>query len=139
MSDLEIKINNDVVKGIVSEKIRLAVIESMGGCNEMISSMVDFYLNQKVGVDGNTSRYDSDNKYTRGDLLMKNLIEKSMMDALSEVLKHKQEEITGNLIRYFTTKQGASALSKAFCDGFVGMVSNGSFKYYLSVDVKDKR
>lgn len=133
MGDVELKISEDVVKGIVNEKMKAAIIEAWGGKEKILSDIIDVYMNCKVDESGKVSNYSSENKYFRRDILITRMIEKAMAEAVSQFLQERQEELKKALVKYFATKQGTSVLVKAMATGFADIMASNSWKYHFSL------
>lgn len=117
MSDnLEFKISEGLVMPIIKAKIETAIIEAMGGHEELIYSMLDAFMKQKVSADGKPAQgYRGD--IPRLEYLTTKMVESAMKEALSEFLKNKQELMRQEFEKYFKTKKGSAEIAKAMQKG----------------------
>lgn len=139
MGDVEFKINEDLIKGVVSEKMKAAIVEAWGGKEKLLSDIIDAYMDCKVNENGNVSNYGSENKYRRSDILIHRMLEKAMADALSLFLQERQEELKTALAKHFATKQGTSMLVKSMAAGFADIMAGKSYRYNFSLKLEDLR
>jgi len=116
---LEFKISPDLIMPIIKAKIETAIIEAMGGHKELIDSILEAYMSQKVSSEGKISSYSSDNKFTRIDFIMQQTLEVAVKDALKEFLANKQKEVAESISRYFASKKGSSELIRAIEEGIL--------------------
>jgi len=116
---LEFKISPDLIMPIIKAKIETAIIKAMGGHKELIDSILEAYMSQKVSSEGKISSYSSDNKFTRIDFIMQQTLEVAVKDALKEFLANKQKEVAESISRYFASKKGSSELIRAIEEGIL--------------------
>jgi hypothetical protein len=136
MSDVEFKVSEDLIKGIVSEKMKIAIVEAMGGRDRLVESIVNAYMECKVNADGTVDRYGSYNTHKRSDVMVRELIESAMREALKEHLQTRQEEIKQALCKYLNSKAGTSMIVKAVADGFANSMSDNGWKWNMSFNLQ---
>lgn len=116
---IDIKVSQDLVKPIIEEKMKAAIVEALGSGKEIIEQVVDRILKDKVGSDGQKSRYDSDNKYTFIDMTLRNAIQESCKESLKEFVAQYKEQIKAEIERQLKTKKGMDKFSAALMDGLL--------------------
>ena len=130
---VNIAISDGLIRPIIESKIKTALINALGDEKSIIENMIDFYLSQKVDVNGKISNYSSDNKHTRIDILLNKLVEEAIKDAIIEWIADKQSEIKSSLKKYFQTGKGQKAMTESFADGLLASLGG---KYSFSVTLK---
>ena len=133
---VELKISEDVIKGIVSEKMKIAIVEAMGGRDKILESVLNVYMDGRVNEKGEVSSYSSDNKHKRGDVMVRHMIEKAMAEALKQYLQTRGAELQEALSKYFATKAGTSAIVKAVAEGFANSMADNHWKYAFTFNLE---
>lgn len=135
MSDVELKVSQDFVKPILEQKIKMALIESMGGSEQFVSALIESYMQIKCGADGKISQYSSDNKYTLLDATLRTMITGAIKDAVQKWAVENQSVISEELAKYFKSKSGSNVMVKAIQSGLVESMSKG---WGISVTLQHK-
>jgi uncharacterized phage protein gp47/JayE len=130
---VSLEIGKDVVTPIVDKHIKAAILEALGGKDEMIEKVVKQILHQKVNSEGNVSRSDYDNKYSWLDFTVTKQIEKAVRDELSNVVSQATLKIKNALIARLKTDKGAMLVADALLEGLSGTFKN---TWTSKVDIK---
>ena len=136
MGDVGFKISEDVIRGIVNEKMKIAIVEAMGGKDQLLEDVIRVYMDSHCDKDGQLSSYSSDNKYKRSDVLIRNMIEGAMKEAMTQYLQKHQSELQAALSKYFMTKAGTNALVKAVAEGFTNSMADKNWQYHFSLNLE---
>ena len=123
--DLEFKVSPELIMPIIKEKIQMAIVEALGGHEQMLGGILEAYMGQKVDEKGVISNYSSDNKYKRIDILVHKLLEDAVREALKTYLSTKQETIAKAVAKYFATSKGSIAMVNALQEGIIKGLANG--------------
>jgi len=122
--DVSLTISKEVVTPIVEAKIKSAVMEAMGGKEDVLEMIMDHLMKTKVDKNGNVSSYDSDNKYTFIDLTLMKQLEEAVKEELQRQIIAASSVIKKALIAKLRTQKGASAVAKALLDSLLGCFEN---------------
>lgn len=131
MDNVNIQISQDLIKPIIENKIKMAIIEAMGGNNELIAQTVDAIFKLKVDSSGNKSRYDSDNKFNFIDVVLKQGIETACKEAIKEYIQENKDNIKQEVRRQLQTKTGTSQFVSSF---ITGMLKASESEYRFKAD-----
>jgi len=132
VDNVEIKISQDLIKPILEQKIKSALVDSFDAVPKLTESIIDYYLNQTCNSSGVVSNYSSDNKFRRIDVLMRTLIEDAMKEQMKIYLEEHKETLALAISNHLKTKKGSAQIIQAIQDGMVkSMVAN--WRYNLQV------
>ena len=116
---MEFKVDEKIVEPIIRDQIAAAVVSQLGDVEELVKTMVNLALEQKVGRDGKPSKYSSDNKHTFIEAVAGNAIREAATEAIQAVVndqkKNIQAAIEAELKR--APKKTAAAIVSAFVEG----------------------
>ncbi len=120
---LEFKISESIVKPIIQAKIQTALVEAMGGHEQMIADMMNAYMTQKVDSEGHDGRGYRDDR-PRLEWLVHKMLADAMRTALTEYLKTKQDLMAKEFEKFFNSKKGTNQLVKAMHEGLCAALMN---------------
>jgi hypothetical protein len=116
-SNVSLTISKEIVTPIVEAKIKEAIIEALGGANEVVARVVNTVLHQKVGADGKVSSYSSENKFDWLDVIVSSQLREAVTKELQAQISKSTEVIKDELIRALQTKKGATGVANALLSG----------------------
>jgi hypothetical protein len=117
MSEVSIQISKDIVTPIVEAKVKEALLEAMGGKDQVVASVVNEILNRKVDYSGKVSAYSSDNKFSWLDIVVTNQIKQAVEVELKEIIVKSSESIKNALVKQLQSKKGSETVAAALLDG----------------------
>lgn len=127
--DVKIEVDKSLITSILQEKIRIALVEGIGGTGELAQNMIDTYMNEKCDKDGRISDYSSDNKYRRIDWLVKKIIEDAVKKAVSDWATSNEKMLAEQVAKYFKTKFATNLLVKSIGESIIrGLKNDWTFK-----------
>ena len=132
MSDVNLQISDDVIKGIVTQKIHSEVATSLAAnSGKIIDSIVKNALGQKVDRDGKIARYSSDAKFNS---YIEYVIHKQIQAVSGEIVAEWMEKSKKRLKKEIeaTLTKKAKSISSSLIDNFI-LSSQNNIKYHLSV------
>lgn len=98
MSDpVSLTVPQSVIKEVVEERIRTAVVEAMEGSDGLVNKIVSMALNSRCAADGKISNYSSENKYTFLEATCLRVIRKATEKAVHEWAKKNEKLIQAAL------------------------------------------
>ena len=124
MSDVNITINKELINPIIKEKINQAILEALGGKEELVKTVVEQIISAKVNEKGIVDNYSNYNKFNWLDIAVTKQIRAAVEIELKEQIANSTSSIKEALISQLRTKKGSSTVAKALLDGL-----NGSFKH----------
>lgn len=113
---VSLNISKDIVNPIVEAKVKEAIMEAMGGRDQIIDKMVNLIINQKVDRDGRPSNSSYD-KETYLDFVVTNQIKKAIQEELTTQISIASEAIKDSLVKNIQTKKGANMVAMALLSG----------------------
>lgn len=114
---VQLGINPELIKPIINTHIKAAIVEAMGGSEELIDKVVDSVLNTKVNHEGKISNYSGDNQYRWLDVILTNEIRTAVKTELQNAVTESAGAIREALIAKLRTKAGADIVATALLDG----------------------
>jgi hypothetical protein len=133
MGDVELKINENLIKPILTAKINEAVIEALGGRDLLIKDIIEHYMRVKVDNEGKVSTYSSDQNRTRMDYLVDQMIKDAMKDAIKTYMDIHKDLLVKELSKFFASKKGSAEILKALS---TGVIDSFQSKWTTKIDVK---
>lgn len=136
IANMNLEINEEVVKTIFQQSLNQAIIDSMGNKEEYMSALINSALQQKVDDRGQKSRYNSDNKYTFIDIQVKNAIKEASKEAIHEYIKENKDLLKATVKKEMEKEENKSALVNAFVKG---AVESFDYNYNFSANLDIRR
>jgi len=124
MDTVDIKISEDLIKGIIETKVQTAIAEALSSERTVVEQVVSAALTCRVDQNCNRSKYDSDNKYTYIEALCKKLIRDAATQAVQQWAESKQAELEKEFLRQLQTKKTSSKVVAACVDGLSEATKN---------------
>ena len=123
-------VDETVVTNVLNKQIRTAIIRELDKMPELIDSIVETALKQKVRRNGETSSYSSENKYDFIEIVSTNAIQTQAKVALQEWItdnKSKIKEAIKKVLSKNTENIAASVVHS--------MVENSKSDYKINISL----
>lgn len=133
LANMNLEINEEVVKTIFQETLSQSIITAMGNKEEYIAALINTVLQQKVDNQGEVSRYPSDNKYNFIDIMVQKTIRKASEEAILEYVSENKEILKATVKKEMEKEKNKSALVNAFVRG---AVESFEYDYRVSANLK---
>jgi len=134
MSEVDIKVSEDLIRGIIETKVQTAITEALSEESSVVENVVTAALTQKVSSTGSVSRYATDNKFSYLDVLCKKLIREAAEAAIARWVVSRKEVLEKEFLRQLQTKKTSSLMVRACVEGLTGAVKE---KWRFSVSFTD--
>jgi len=132
--DVSLTISQDIVKPIVEAKIKEALIKSFGENKEdVLNRIIDDFLSQKVDINGKVNNYNSENKYSYADILIRKMINSALSDAVKEWAKNNSDKIKDALCEKLNQKTSMKKMANSIMSGLLKATEN---KWTFSTEFK---
>lgn len=132
MSDVEIKVNGDMIKGIVESKIQAAIMTELSkNPTQIIEAMVNTAINHKVDQSGRVSNYSYENKFSWVEAQFNQIVRKVAEESLLKWVEGQKSEIEKIMMKELSKQK--TPMVKSFIDSFVAQAKN---QYGFKVEVK---
>ena len=123
--DVSLTISQEIVKPIVEAKIKQALIEALGGSESaLIGKMIDTFLLQKVNKDGKVEGSSYYDKYTYVDILLRNMVNEALKDAVKSWVDENREMIKAAVYEKLSTKATTKKMAGDIVAGLVKATEN---------------
>lgn len=132
---VSLTISKEIVNPIVETKVKEAILAALGGPDKIIEKVVNEVLNRKVDLNGNTSTYSSDNKYSWIDAVVTKQIKTLVEKEVTEIVGQQSSVIKDEIIKQLKTNKGANKVASALLDAFNGTFGK-SWLSTISIDFK---
>jgi len=118
--DISLSINKEIVTPIVEAKIKGAVIDAMGGFENIANDVIDAILRTKVDKDGkvNPSSYYNNQDFI--DVLMSNQIKTAVMDEIRAQVQSSSQTIKTAIVNQLKTKKYQTGIATALLNCLIG-------------------
>ncbi|WP_430618315.1 hypothetical protein [Enterococcus sp. DIV1054d] len=135
LANMNLEINEDVIKTIFEQTLNQSIISAMGNKEEYMSALINSALSQKVDENGNVSRYSSDNKFTFVDTQVKKAIRDASKDAIEEYIEENKELLKATVKKEMEKEENKSALVNSFVKGAMNAFDyNYNFSANLNIE-----
>lgn len=124
MDTVNIEISKDLIKPIIEQKIKSAMIEALGDSAVFMDKIIHAVLNEKVDDKGQKNQYSSYNNLTFVDWVMRDSIQKAVHLAVTEWVTENQALIKESLKSILEKKGARDAMAKAMVEGLVNATKN---------------
>lgn len=114
---VQLCINPDLIKPIVEKQIKSAILAAMGGADNLVESVVNAIMTEKVNSHGAKSNYSSENKYNWFDVVVTNTVREAIQEEIKNAIRENANVFKDALVHQLTSKSGANAVAKALIDG----------------------
>lgn len=133
---VSLEISKDIVKPIVTAKIQEAILEALGGADEVIKKVTETILTQKVDSKGQPSNYSYDSM-SYLDYVVTNQIKEAIKEELTKQIIDSSSVIKDAIIKLVQTKNGANMVAKALLDG-MNKTFESSWRSEIKINIKPK-
>ena len=124
-NDVSLTISQEIVKPIVEAKIKEALIKSFGeNKSELLNKIIDDFLTQRVDKDGKISSYSSDNEYHYIDILLRNMINEALKDAVASWVSENKDMIKNAVYEKLNTKAVTRKMAGDIISGLIKATKN---------------
>lgn len=131
---LNLSINKEMLTPVIEQQVKLLMCEILGGKDEIVSKLISQVLNQKVDENGRPSNY-SGNK-TFFEYLFVDELKKLLIELVREEVRGKQSKIKTLMRNYLKSDKGASALSEALLNGWLGTMNGYDWTTRVEINVE---
>ncbi len=132
-SMINLSINKDLVAPIIELKVKDAIMQSLGGSEEIVKKIIDQVFKQRVDQSGKISSYSSDNKYDWFDIVITNKVKEIVQAQMLIILADQTVQIKEALENQIKTKKGASMIASALMSCL-----DGNFKHNFKLEFTAK-
>ena len=136
LANMNLEINEEVVRTIFQQTLNQAIIDSMGNKEEYMIALINSAMKEKVDAKGRKSNYNSDNKYNFIDVEVKNAIQNAAKEAIGEYIKENRELLKLTVKKEFEKEENKNALVNAFVKG---AVESFDYNYNFSANLDIRR
>ena len=134
MEGASLTLPKDLIEGAISQHVALAVANAFGSHSVIITRVVQQVLAQKVGNDGQPSKYGNDTM-TFVQWAMQDALKKAVQDALVDEIKKHEADIRQQIATQLRSTR--SPLVRQLVENMAsGIVEAASNKYRLTVKVE---
>ena len=114
---VQLGINPDLIKPIVENQIKSAILAARGGADNLVESVVNALMTEKVNEKGQKSSYSGENKYNWFDVIVTNTVREAIQAEIKNAILENANVFKDALVHQLTSKSGANAVAKALIDG----------------------
>lgn len=112
-----VNIPKDLLEPIIREHIAAGVVAAIGDPATLIRQLVEKAASAKVDMNGEVSRYCSDNKYSFIEAVATRTLHESIKAAIVEYVKEQRPAIQAAVKSHLAKR--TSAVAKALVDGLI--------------------
>lgn len=130
---MSLEISQEYIDNLTKDLLEQSLIETLDAKNTIVQNIVSNVLSAKVNEEGRVSSYNSDNKYTFLEYLVRKMIREEALSVTEEVLKEKRKEIRDTIKKELNKK----ATIDKFFDAFMSStVDNLDSRYRTFFDIR---
>ncbi len=129
-----VNIPKDILEPIVRAQVTAGIIKAFGDPAELIASVVERALSQKVAEDGKVSNYQSENKFTVIEALSRKMINEIAKQMLQDYMQTQRPKIEKALKATLARQHGKFAT--AMIEGLTKAIDN-KYRFECSLSIKD--
>lgn len=133
---LNLSINKEMLTPVIEQQVKLLMCEILGGKDEIVSKLISQVLNQKVDENGRPSNYSSNKTFF--EYLFVDELKKLLIELVREEVRGKQSKIKTLMRNYLKSDKGASALSEALLNGWLGSMNTYDWRTRVEINVERK-
>lgn len=112
-----VNIPKDLLEPIIRQHIAAGVVAAIGDPATLIRQLVEKAASEKVDMNGEVSRYSSDNKYSFIEAVATRTLHESIKAAIVEYVKEQRPAIQAAVKSHLAKR--TSAVAKALVDGLI--------------------
>ena len=129
---MSLEISQEYIDKLTKDLLTESLIETLDAKNTIVESIVSSVLSVKVNDEGRVSSYNSENKYTYLEWLVRKMIKEEIKSVTTEVLEEKRGDIRSAIRKEVNKK----ATMNKFVDAFFSTVTeNLENKYRTEIDI----
>ena len=122
--DVSLVLSKEIVTPIVKAKIEEAIINVMGGKEELINKVINAIINRKVDEQGNVNDYSSRNTHDWLESILTKQLESAVKEELQKQIVNSTSIIKECLISQLQTRKGANSVASALLAGLEATFKN---------------
>jgi hypothetical protein len=123
-SDISITVGQDLVKPILEQKIKMAILESFDKKEQVLDELIRQVLLVKVDRAGNPTRSSYEEVGTLLDFHFKSAIINALKESVKEFADEHKQEIKLELARQLKSKKGVSSFVSSIMTGIIDNIDN---------------
>lgn len=128
-----IQLPKDMVKGIVEQQIKAAIIRELGGeSDKIIERIAHMALAQKVDSNGAPQSYGST---TLIEYLCHKSVREAVQEALKDFLKDNQPKIKEAILKEFKRPETQKAMAESYVSSLL-VSANSGWSFSAKIEVK---
>lgn len=131
---LNLSINKEMLTPVIEQQVKLLMCEILGGKDEIVSKLISQVLNQKVDENGRPNNYSSNKTFF--EYLFVDELKKLLIELVREEVRGKQSKIKTLMRNYLKSDKGASALSEALLNGWLGTMNGYDWTTRVEINVE---
>lgn len=131
---LNLSINKEMLTPVIEQQVKLLMCEILGGKDEIVSKLISQVLNQKVDENGKPNNYSSNKTFF--EYLFVDELKKLLIELVREEVRGKQSKIKTLMRNYLKSDKGASALSEALLNGWLGTMNGYDWTTRVEINVE---
>lgn len=132
---VNIEISKDLIKPIIENKIRLAIIEAFGNTQGVMDSFVNNIINDRVAENGMKSNYSSENKYSWIDIVVRKSIQEAVRVATVEFIQNNTAVIQKHVEKILKSEKGTNSFAAAL---LASVNENIKYGFKMNIDFVKK-
>lgn len=129
-----VNIPKDILEPIVRAQVTAWIIKAFGDPAELIASVVERALSQKVDETGKVSSYQSENKFTMIEALSRKMIHEIAKRMLQDYMETQRPKIEKALKATLSRQHGK--FGTAMIEGLTKAIDN-KYRFECSLSIKD--
>lgn len=134
--EVSFQIPKQLINPLIEEKIKLALLESIGDKDKLMSELVAFVLKQKVDIRGQKTGNSYSDKFSLIDVMLRQHTVEAVKEVISEILAEKRGIIKDELKRQLTSKKGSEKFVASLLDATERAMSS-SWKLNVTAQFDD--
>lgn len=111
---MSLEISQEYIDSLTKDLLEQSLIETLDAKNTIVQSIVSNVLSARVDENGRVSNYNSDNKYTFLEHLVRKMIREEALSVTEEVLKERRKEIRDTIKKEMNKKANIDKFFDAF-------------------------
>lgn len=131
---LNLSINKEMLTPVIEQQVKLLMCEILGGKDEIVTKIISQVLNQKVDENGRPNNYSSNKTFF--EYLFVDELKKLLIELVREEVRGKQSKIKTLMRKYLKSDKGASALSDALLNGWLGTMNGYDWTTKVEINVE---
>ena len=136
-SMVNMQVDADIVKKMVTKNIQAAVLQQLGSPDELISAVIKKALDVKCNSSGNVSRSSFENKYDLLEVLSNRAIRDTCDNAVREFVEENSKKLKDAIKKELSRKATTDKIIGAMVSGATNTLSQ-SWNFRCDFSFKEK-